>query len=64
LTTASSAISCNSGSRSSLGASASIASASSSEASWTTQRIGQNVVSRRNSVSTVTNGERARRWQA
>ena len=41
-----------------------MASASSSVASCTTQRIGQNVVSRRNSVSTVTKGWRAIRRQA
>ena len=37
--------------------------ASSSEASWMTQTFGQNVVSRRNSVSTVTKGWAARRRQ-
>ena len=41
-----------------------MASASSSVATWTTHRIGQKVVSRRNSVSTVTNGWRAIRRQA
>jgi len=43
------------------GASASIASASSSDATWTTHKIGQKVVSRRNSVSTATKGWRAKR---
>ena len=43
------------------GAIASTITASSGLASWTTQSFGQNVVSRMNSVSTVTTGKRARR---
>jgi hypothetical protein len=62
--TFSSAMSSNMGARSRPGASASTAKAPSSSASCTTQSFGQKVVSRRNSVSTVTNSERASRWQA
>ena len=49
-----SAISAKKGERSRPSASASMATASFVEASWITQTFGQNVVSRRNSVSTVT----------
>ena len=63
LTTFRSAMRSRKGMRSMSGASASTATATSSEASCSTQSFGQNVVSRRNSVSTVTNGWRARRRQ-
>ena len=42
---------------------ASTATASAGDASWMTQTFGQKVVSRRNSVSTVTKGWVARRLQ-
>ena len=49
-----SAIRSKKGSRLNPGASASMATAKPGAASWMTQSLGQNVVSRRNSVSTVT----------